>query len=101
MILPSRDENRIPPKSYGIDFKSEAVERFNVRHAKWTILYGGNLLPVTNLFDSEGNEIQNPMRAVSIVAYDEHVPKERWLVMLVSPGELWCRHEVPNKTSPA
>lgn len=101
MILPSRDENRIMSPDYGIDLKSEAVERFNVRRAKWTILHDGNLLPVTNLFDSDGNEIQNPLRAVAVVAYDEYVAKDHWLTIgNVDPGEIWNRHEIPDKTSP-
>lgn len=81
-----------------IDFKAassaavEAQERVNVKNARWTIMHDGMLLPVTNLYDSEGNEISNPMRAYSVVAYDASRSSENWTTISgVDPGEVWSK----------
>lgn len=76
----------------------EAQERRNVARAKWTILYGGNLLPVTNLYDSEGEEINDPMCARACVAFDPSLTEGHWVTIgNIDPGEvLWSRHHVPN-----
>lgn len=93
MMLPSHDPEMLPD-GYGIDLKSEAVERRNIARAKYTILRNGLLLPVTNLFDSDGEEIQNPMHAARVVVYNASRPDgDLWEVYEIDPGELWSRHE--------
>lgn len=78
----------------------ESQERRNVARAKWTILYDGNLLPVTNLYDSDAEEIDDPMHACACVAYDPDSTdtEGHWLTIgSLDPGEvLWSRHHVPN-----
>lgn len=84
---------------YGIDCgrifeRTEAEERANVATAKWDLFEDGKLLPVTNLYDSDGTEIENPMHAATCVVYDETRIAGRWIVMRLEPGELWRRHIV-------
>lgn len=76
------------------DDADEARERRNVEYAKWSVLEDGNLLPVTNIYDSDGNEIANPMHAATCVAYDAARQNQKWVVMRLEPGELWRRHNV-------
>lgn len=76
----------------------EAQERRNVARARWTILHDGNLLPVTNLYDSEGEEINDPLRACAVVCFDPDNPDGNWWTIgNIDPGEvLWSRQYVPT-----
>lgn len=85
-----------PGSSIELSVSEEARERANLAAAKWSILFGGILLTVTNLYDSDGNEIANPMRAVTCVAFDaDRTAGQQWLVIEgLDPGEIWSRHNV-------
>ena len=84
--------------AYGIDLTAafsdaeEARERENVKNAKWTILHNGKLLPVCNLYDSDGNEIANHFHAFVCVAYDASLSDGNWLtISRLDPGDLDVR----------
>ncbi len=65
--------------------KLSAAERVNLASAKYSVHHNGKFLPVTNLFDSDGNEISNPMRADRCVCCDE---SSGWYVVRVKPGDI-------------
>lgn len=96
--LPKVEEARVMPKQFGIDMQKhidaqvDAREIANVVKAKWTLLHDGILLPVTNLYDRDGNEIYNPMRAYSVVVYTGLADKPWTTISNIDPGELWRRH---------
>lgn len=60
---------------------SEAIERTNVGRAKYLIRHEGKDLPVTNLFDSDGNEVNDPRVATRCVAYDKSLPGAKWVAI--------------------
>lgn len=69
-----------------------AQEIRNVARAKFIFDYEGKVLPVTNLFDREGDATDCLELATSCVAYDadsKH-PQGKWLCFgNLSPGEVW------------
>lgn len=69
-----------------------ARERSNIANAKWVFDYDGKVLPVTNLFDSEGEATNDHVLACSCVAYDAESkhPNGKWLCFgNLEPGEVW------------
>lgn len=70
----------------------EAQERASILAARWTILQDGLILPVTNLFDSDGNRTGNPHEAFSVVAYNEHLTGDKWMMISeIEPGDVWSK----------
>lgn len=59
----------------------ETQERRNVAAARWSIMHDGKLLPVTNVYDSDGNEITNHFHASACVAFDASLPDGKWLTI--------------------
>jgi hypothetical protein len=62
-----------------------------IKRAKFTVMYEGELLRVTKMYDYIGQPTSNPLRAFSCVAF-RHFTKE-WLAVLVHPGEIAPRRE--------
>lgn len=94
------EEARVMPKRFGVDMTAhiaaqiDAQEVKNVAKAEWTVLHNGKLLPVTNLYDSDGNDIFNPMHARTVVAYDASRPDKRWITITkIDPGDIWRLHD--------
>lgn len=70
----------------------EADEAVSIESARWTILHDGLILPVTTMFDGDGNLTNNPMHAYSIVCYNEHLTDGRWMTISnVDSGDIWSR----------
>lgn len=65
-------------------------ERTNIAAAKYTILHEGHLLPVTNMFDNHGDDVDSPMRAFRCVAYWADAPGDegKWYAIQCKPGEI-------------
>lgn len=74
----------------GIIDVARAVERHSVASAKYSIEWDGRVLPVTNLFDSEGVEVFSPIDACRCVCYDESNPGDaQWRVIWnLNPGDI-------------
>lgn len=76
----------------------------NIARAKFIFDYDGKVLPVTNLFDREGDATDCPELATSCVAYDadsKH-PQGKWLCFgNLEPGEVWRKTdgEAPRQNS--
>lgn len=78
---------------------TEAQERENVRLAKWSILHDGKLLPVTNLYDSEGEATEDWILADRAVAFDKDRADGNWVTIYsLEPYDIWKRPhaEVPS-----
>lgn len=83
-------ESRMPPDDFGIDIGDE-VSRRDVANAKWSIMFNGFLLPVTDLIDSRGENTENPFHAVRAVAFSKHETRGNWFVIAVEPGDVTVR----------
>lgn len=71
---------------------TEAQERENVRLAKWSILHNGKVLPVTNLYDSDGAATDDRILADRAVAFDKDRPSGPWVTISgLEPYDIWNR----------
>jgi hypothetical protein len=92
------DVRDIDAESHGIDCSgalggyTEVQERENVRLAKWSILHDGKLLPVTNLYDSEGEATDDWILADRAVAFDADRADGNWITISgLEPYDIWKR----------
>lgn len=68
-------------------------EKWNIRNARWTLIYEGELVPVTNMFDYIGQYTLNPLRAFSCALYCPSTGE--WMAMQVHPGEITVKKGDP------
>lgn len=70
-----------------------AKEQRNIANAKWLIDHDGKVLPVTNLYDSDGESTDSPVLTRSLVAYDaDNQIGGKWLAIgNVEPGDVWSK----------
>lgn len=67
-------------------------EAHAVAESRFTLLYEGELLPVTKMYDFIGAATDNPMSAFACVAYNGD--KDNWLAVQVHPGEIVAKRDL-------
>lgn len=81
----------IAPEPVGIDCEMalDRHARLASAAARYSIMHDGKLLPVTNMYDSDGNETSNNFRAYVCVAFDSQLDDGSWVTISnLDPGDV-------------